>query len=176
MRQGFQPDWHSYIFNYGRPEVRSFLISNAVFWLDQYHADGLRVDAVASMLYRDYSRKPGQWVPNQYGGRENLEAIAFLRALNETVYREFPDTQTYAEESTAWPQVSRPLYVGGLGFGFKWDMGFMHDTLGYFSHDPIHRRYHHESLTFRAMYAVCGELCAGLLARRGGPGQGFAAR
>jgi 1,4-alpha-glucan branching enzyme len=153
MRRGFHPDWNSYIFNYGRLEVRSFLISNALFWLDYYHADGLRVDAVASMLYLDYSRKPGEWVPNQHGGRENLEAIAFLRALNETVYREYPDTQTYAEESTAWPQVSRPLYVGGLGFGFKWDMGFMHDTLGYFAKDPVYRKFHHDSLTFRALYA-----------------------
>jgi len=153
MRKGYHPDWNSYIFNYGRHEVRSFLLSNAVFWLDQYHADGLRVDAVASMLYLDYSRKEGEWIPNQYGGRENLEAISFLRELNTTVYREFPDAQTYAEESTAWPQVSRPIYVGGLGFGFKWDMGFMHDTLRYFSKDPVHRKYHHNDLTFRGMYA-----------------------
>jgi 1,4-alpha-glucan branching enzyme len=153
MRKGFHPDWNSYIFNYGRHEVQSFLISNALFWLDQYHADGLRVDAVASMLYLDYSRKQGEWIPNQFGGRENLEAIAFLRTFNETVYREFPEVQTYAEESTAWPQVSRPVYVGGLGFGFKWDMGFMHDTLDYFSQDPIYRKFHHASLTFRAMYA-----------------------
>ena len=153
MRQGFQPDWNSYVFNYGRHEVRSFLISNALFWLDKYHADGLRVDAVASMLYLDYSRKAGEWIPNQHGGRENLEAITFLRQLNERVYREFPDVQTYAEESTAWPQVSRPIYVGGLGFGFKWDMGFMHDTLDYFAKDPIHRKYHHSQLTFRAVYA-----------------------
>jgi 1,4-alpha-glucan branching enzyme len=153
MRKGFQPDWNSYIFNYGRPEVRSFLVSNAVFWLDQYHADGLRVDAVASMLYLDYSRKPGEWVPNKFGGRENLEAIEFLRQFNETVYREFPDAQTYAEESTAWPQVSKPIYVGGLGFGFKWDMGFMHDTLNFFSHDPIYRKYHYQELTFRGLYA-----------------------
>jgi len=153
MRQGFHPDWNSYIFNYGRHEVQSFLISNAVFWLDKYHADGLRVDAVASMLYLDYSRKEGEWIPNKYGGRENLEAISLLRTLNETVYREFPDVQTYAEESTSWPQVSRPIYVGGLGFGFKWDMGFMHDTLSYFSKDPIHRKHHHDELTFRAVYA-----------------------
>jgi 1,4-alpha-glucan branching enzyme len=153
LRQGFQPDWNSYIFNYGRHEVQSFLISNAVFWLDKYHADGLRVDAVASMLYLDYSRKSGEWIPNKFGGRENLEAIDFLRTFNQTVYREFPDVQTYAEESTAWPQVSKPIYVGGLGFGFKWDMGFMHDTLNYFSKDPIHRKYHHNELTFRAMYA-----------------------
>ena len=149
MRQGFQPDWNSFIFNSGRTEVRSFLISNALFWLDHYHADGLRVDVVASMLYLDYSRKPGEWIPNKYGGRENLDAIAFLRTFNETVYAEYPDVQTYAEESTSWPQVSRPLYVGGLGFGFKWDMGFMHDTLDYFSKDPIYRKYHHNELTFR---------------------------
>jgi len=153
MRKGYHPDWSSYIFNYGRHEVRSFLLSNAVFWLGQYHADGLRVDAVASMLYLDYSRKEGEWIPNQYGGRENLEAISFLREFNTTVYREFPDVQTYAEESTAWPLVSRPIYVGGLGFGFKWDMGFMHDTLTYFSKDSVHRKYHHNELTFRGMYA-----------------------
>ncbi len=153
VRLGYHPDWNSYIFNYGRHEVRSFLISNAIFWLDHYHADGLRVDAVASMLYLDYSRRDGEWIPNKYGGRENLEAIDFLRQLNQTVYGEYPDVQTYAEESTAWPQVSRPVYVGGLGFGFKWDMGFMHDTLQYFSTDPIHRKYHHDKLTFRAMYA-----------------------
>ena len=153
MRQGFHPDWNSYIFNYGRHEVQSFLISNAIFWLDKYHADGLRVDAVASMLYLDYSRKAGEWIPNKHGGNENLEAIAFLRTFNETVYREFPDVQTYAEESTSWPQVSRPIYVGGLGFGFKWDMGFMHDTLTYFRKDPVHRKHHHSDLTFRAVYA-----------------------
>jgi len=153
MKQGFHPDWNSYIFNYGRHEVRSFLLSNAVFWLDHYHADGLRVDAVASMLYLDYSRKEGEWVPNKYGGRENLEAIDFLRQFNETVYHEFPDVQTYAEESTSWPQVSRPAYVGGLGFGFKWDMGWMHDTLKYLSEDPVYRKYHHHQLSFRAMYA-----------------------
>jgi len=153
MRKGFHPHWNSYIFNYGRHEVRSFLLSNAIFWLDQYHADGLRVDAVASMLYLDYSRKPGEWIPNQYGGRENLEAIDFLRQFNETVSREFPDVQTYAEESTAWPQVTRPARVGGLGFDFKWDMGWMHDTLKYFGQDPIHRKYHHNRLTFRGIYA-----------------------
>jgi 1,4-alpha-glucan branching enzyme len=152
-RKGHHPDWDSFIFNYGRHEVRSFLLSNAVFWLDAYHADGLRVDAVASMLYLDYSRKAGEWIPNEFGGRENLEAIDFLRAFNETVYREYPDVHTIAEESTAWPMVSRPLYVGGLGFGFKWDMGWMHDTLEYMSHDPIHRRFHHNQLTFRQMYA-----------------------
>jgi 1,4-alpha-glucan branching enzyme len=152
-RKGFHPDWGSYIFNYGRNEVRSFLISSAVFWLEKYHADGLRVDAVASMLYLDYSRKAGEWIPNEHGGRENLEAIAFLRALNEEVYKSFPDAQTLAEESTAWPMVSRPLYIGGLGFGYKWDMGWMHDTLAYLQNDPIHRRYHHNKITFRSLYA-----------------------
>jgi 1,4-alpha-glucan branching enzyme len=152
-RKGHHPDWDSYIFNYGRHEVRSFLLSNAMFWLDAYHADGLRVDAVASMLYLDYSRKAGEWIPNEHGGRENLEAIAFLRRLNEDVYREYPDVQTFAEESTSWPMVSRPLYVGGLGFGLKWDMGWMHDRLRYFQRDPIHRKFHHNELTFRAMYA-----------------------
>jgi 1,4-alpha-glucan branching enzyme len=152
-RKGFHPDWKSYIFNYGRNEVRSFLLSSAHFWLDEYHADGLRVDAVASMLYLDYSRREGEWVPNQFGGRENLEAIAFLRQLNESVYAAHPDVQTIAEESTAWPMVSRPTYVGGLGFGLKWDMGWMHDTLLYLSRDPIHRRYHHHEITFRMLYA-----------------------
>jgi 1,4-alpha-glucan branching enzyme len=152
-RQGRHPDWGSEIFNYGRHEVRSFLLSSAISWLDRYHVDGLRVDAVASMLYLDYSRKPGEWIANVYGGRENLDAIAFLKRLNEEVYREYPDVQTYAEESTSWPLVSRPLYVGGLGFGFKWDMGWMHDTLHYLHHDPIHRKFHHNELTFRTMYA-----------------------
>jgi 1,4-alpha-glucan branching enzyme len=152
-RQGFHPDWNSYIFNYDRPEVRGFLLSSALYWLDLYHADGLRVDAVASMLYLDYSRKAGEWIPNKYGGRENLEAISFLRQLNQTVYQEYPDVQTYAEESTAWPMVSRPVYLGGLGFGMKWDMGWMHDILSYFSKDPIHRRFHHNVLTFRMIYA-----------------------
>ncbi len=152
-RQGFHPDWKSAIFNYGRPEVCSFLISNALFWLDRYHVDGLRVDAVASMLYLDYSRKQGEWIPNKYGGNENLEAIDFLRTFNETVYREFPDTMTIAEESTSWPGVSRPVYAGGLGFGQKWMMGWMHDTLGYFKNDPVHRSYHHGELTFSLAYA-----------------------
>ncbi|MEY4580332.1 MAG: 1,4-alpha-glucan branching protein GlgB [Pseudomonadota bacterium] len=152
-RLGFHPDWKSCIFNYGRNEVRSFLISSALFWLDRYHIDGLRVDGVASMLYRDYSRKAGEWIPNEFGGRENLEAVSLLRAMNGAAYQRFPDTQTIAEESTAWPQVSRPIYAGGLGFGMKWDMGFMHDTLGYLEHDPIHRKYHHNELTFRAIYA-----------------------
>jgi 1,4-alpha-glucan branching enzyme len=152
-RQGFHPDWNSYIFNYGRGEVRSFLGSSARFWLDRYHADALRVDAVASMLYRDYSRREGEWIPNVHGGRENLEAIAFLRQLNERLYDDFPDVQTIAEESTAWPMVSRPVYLGGLGFGFKWDMGWMHDTLDYFAKDPVHRKFHHNLLTFRTIYA-----------------------
>jgi 1,4-alpha-glucan branching enzyme len=152
-RQGFHPDWNTLVFNYDRHEIRSFLISSGCFWLDRYHADGLRVDAVASMLYLDYSRKPGEWVPNEHGGRENLGAIAFLRELNDEVYRSFPDVQTYAEESTAWPGVSRPTYLGGLGFGAKWDMGWMHDTLQYMEREPIHRRFHHDELTFRAVYA-----------------------
>jgi len=151
-RKGFHPDWKTHIFNYGRSEVRSFLLSSAMFWLDKYHADGLRVDAVASMLYLDYSRKHGEWLPNQYGGRENLEAIDFLRQFNQEAYGEHPEIQTFAEESTAWPMVSRPIYVGGLGFGFKWDMGWMHDTLEYFKQDPIHRKYHHNQLTFRMLY------------------------
>ena len=152
-REGFHPDWKSCIFNYGRHEVRSFLISSAHFWLDLYHADGIRVDAVASMLYRDYSREPGEWIPNKYGGRENLEALDFLRRLNESVYGAFPDIQTVAEESTAWPMVSRPTYLGGLGFGMKWDMGWMHDTLGYVGREAVHRAYHHNDLTFRMVYA-----------------------
>jgi 1,4-alpha-glucan branching enzyme len=152
-RQGFHPDWKTLIFNYGRDEVRSFLLSSAMFWLDKYHADGLRVDAVASMLYLDYSRKEGEWLPNKYGGRENLEAINFLRQFNEEAYKEYPAIQTFAEESTSWPMVSRPIYLGGLGFGFKWDMGWMHDTLQYFAHDPIHRKFHHNQLTFRMLYS-----------------------
>jgi 1,4-alpha-glucan branching enzyme len=152
-RQGIQRDWDTFVFNYGRHEVCSFLISSALFWLDKYHADALRVDAVASMLYLDYSRKEGEWIPNQYGGRENLEAIRFLRTFNEQVFRHYPDVQTIAEESTAWPMVSRPTYLGGLGFGLKWDMGWMHDTLVYMTQDPIFRRYHHDELTFRGIYA-----------------------
>jgi 1,4-alpha-glucan branching enzyme len=152
-RQGVHQDWGTFIFNFGRNEVVNFLISNALFWLDKYHIDGLRVDAVASMLYLDYSRKEGEWTPNRYGGRENIEAIQFLRRLNEEVYRRFPDVQTFAEESTAWPMVSRPTYVGGLGFGLKWDMGWMHDTLKYMALEPIHRKYHHNNLTFRMLYA-----------------------
>ncbi len=153
MRQGYHPDWNSYIFNYGRNEVREFLISSALFWLEKYHVDGLRVDAVASMLYLDYSRKEGGWIPNRFGGRENLDAISFLRKFNEAVYTEFPDVQTFAEESTAWPMVSRPTYVGGLGFGMKWNMGWMHDTLDYFSKDPIYRKHNHNQLTFSLWYA-----------------------
>jgi 1,4-alpha-glucan branching enzyme len=152
-RRGWHPDWGSAIFDYGRPEVRSFLLSSALFWLERYHADGLRVDAVASMLYLDYSRREGEWLPNEYGGRENLDAVRFLRRLNEEVYRHFPDVQTIAEESTAWPLVSRPTRVGGLGFGLKWDMGWMHDTLQYFQRDPVYRKYHHAQLTFRMLYA-----------------------
>ena len=152
-RKGLQQDWGSLIFNYGRHEVRSFLISNALFWLDKYHIDGLRMDAVASMLYLDYSRREGEWIPNEFGGRENLEAIAFLRRLNEEIYLRYPDVQTIAEESTSWPMVSRPVYVGGLGFGLKWDMGWMHDTLDYMSRDPVFRRYYHNALTFRMLYA-----------------------
>jgi len=152
-RQGFHPEWNSSIFNYGRNEVRAFLLSSALFWLDRYHVDGLRVDAVASMLYLDYGRKDGEWIANRHGGRENLDAIGFLRHLNEGVYRDHPDVQTIAEESTAWPMVSRPNYVGGLGFGMKWNMGWMHDTLDYFSHDPVHRRYHHGDVTFPIWYA-----------------------
>jgi 1,4-alpha-glucan branching enzyme len=153
VRQGYHPDWNSYIFNYGRPETQSFLVSSAHSWLARYHADAIRVDAVASMLYLDYSRKEGEWIANKYGGRENLEAIAFLRKLNEATYERFPDVQMIAEESTSWPMVSKPIYVGGLGFGFKWDMGWMHDTLDYMSKDPIHRRFHHNKVTFRMLYA-----------------------
>lgn len=152
-QQGFHPDWGSAIFNYGRHEVRSFLMSSAMFWLEKYHVDGLRVDAVASMLYLDYSRKQGEWIPNCYGGNENLEAIDFLRRFNAEVYSNYPDVQTYAEESTAWSQVSRPTSQGGLGFGLKWDMGWMHDTLKYLAREPIHRQYHHGELGFRMVYA-----------------------
>src|SRR5450631_921399 len=152
-RQGFHPDWKTFIFNYGRSEVCSFLLSSAMFWLDKYHIDGLRVDAVASMLYLDYSRQQGEWIPNKFGGRENLEAIDFLRRFNLEAYKEHPDIQTYAEESTSYPMVSRPTHLGGLGFGFKWDMGWMHDTLEYFQQDPIHRQYHHNKLTFRMIYS-----------------------
>jgi len=152
-KKRFHPEWNSYIFNHGRYEVRAFLISSALFWLENYHIDGLRVDAVASMLYLDYGRKDGEWLPNEYGGRENLDAIAFLQKLNQVVYENHPDIQTIAEESTAWPLVTRPTYVGGLGFGMKWNMGWMHDTLKYFSKDPIYRKYHHNQLTFSIWYA-----------------------
>ncbi len=152
-RLGVHKDWNTQIYNYGRTEVVNYLYANALYWLEQYHVDGLRVDAVASMLYLNYSREPGEWVPNRHGGNENLEAIEFLRRMNQVVYAEHPGAMTVAEESTAWPMVSRPVHLGGLGFGFKWNMGWMHDTLRYFSKDPIHRRYHHDSLTFAQLYA-----------------------
>ena len=152
-RAGFHPDWSSLIFNYGRNEVRSFLISSALYWLEEFHADGIRVDAVASMLYLDYSREEGEWIPNEFGGRENLEAIGFLRQLNAAAYRDRPDIQMVAEESTSWPRVTTPVDAGGLGFGLKWDMGWMHDILMYMSRDPVHRRWHHSDLTFRQLYA-----------------------
>jgi 1,4-alpha-glucan branching enzyme len=152
-RQGFHPEWSSSIFNYGRAEVRNFLISNALFWLERYHIDALRVDAVASLLYLDYGRLAGEWIPNRFGGHENLEAVEFVKQLNLAVYRDHPDTQTIAEESTAWPMVSRPTYLGGLGFGLKWNMGWMHDTLRYFQQDPLHRKFHHSRLTFSIWYA-----------------------
>src|SRR5438128_1158771 len=152
-KKGYHPDWKSYIFDFGKGEVRSFLASSALFWLDVYHADGLRVDAVASMIYLDYSRKKGEWIPNQYGGRENLEALSFIRDLNQAVYRAHPDVQMIAEESTAWPMVSRPVYLGGLGFGMKWNMGWMHDTLEYMTKDPVYRKHHHNQLTFSLWYA-----------------------
>lgn len=152
-RQGEQPDWNTFVFNYGRREVQSFLIGNALFWFDKYHVDGLRVDAVASMLYLDYGRRENQWIPNQYGGKENVDALNFLRQVNEQVYAAFPGAMMIAEESTAWPMVSRPVYLGGIGFGYKWNMGWMHDTLSYMSNDPIYRSYHHNKLTFSLMYA-----------------------
>jgi 1,4-alpha-glucan branching enzyme len=151
-RQGAHQDWGTLIFNYGRYEVRNFLLANALFWCERFHIDGLRVDAVASMLYLDYSRQPGQWVPNQFGGRENLEAVDFLKQFNHLVQTQYPGVITVAEESTAWPLVTRPPYLGGLGFTFKWNMGWMHDTLGYFGHDPIHRKYHQHDLTFAMIY------------------------
>ncbi|MBI5234313.1 MAG: 1,4-alpha-glucan branching protein GlgB [Deltaproteobacteria bacterium] len=153
MRKGFHPEWNSYIFNYGRYEVMAFLISSALFWLEKYHVDAIRVDAVASILYLDYSRKEGEWIPNKYDGRENLEAIEFLKRLNTAVYKEFPDVQTIAEESTSWPMVSRPIYLGGLGFGMKWNMGWMHDILDYLSRDPVYRKHYHNDLTFSIWYA-----------------------
>jgi 1,4-alpha-glucan branching enzyme len=152
-RLGEQPDWGTYVFNFGRTEVRNFLVANAIYWLEEFHVDGLRVDAVASMLYLDYSRKEGEWLPNKYGGRENLEAISFLQEVNATCYKRDPGITMIAEESTAWPGVSRPVYLGGLGFGFKWNMGWMHDTLAYLSQDPIYRQYHHNEITFSLIYA-----------------------
>ena len=152
-RRGEQPDWGTLVFNFGRPEVRNFLVANAFYWLEEFHIDGLRVDAVASMLYLDYSRKDGEWLPNEHGGRENLEAIAFLQEINATCYKRVPGVMMIAEESTAWPGVSRPTHLGGLGFGFKWNMGWMHDTLEYIKHDPIYRQYHHNEMTFSMVYA-----------------------
>ncbi|TAM86403.1 MAG: 1,4-alpha-glucan branching protein GlgB, partial [Jatrophihabitans sp.] len=152
-RRGEQPDWGTYVFDFGRREVRNFLVANALFWLERFHVDGLRVDAVASMLYLDYSRAEGQWVPNKYGGRENLDAVQFLQEMNATVYKRVPGIVTIAEESTSWPGVTRATHLGGLGFGFKWNMGWMHDTLAYVAHQPIHRQYHHNEMTFSMMYA-----------------------
>ena len=151
--RGEHPEWGTYIFDFGRREVRNFLVANALYWLEVFHIDGLRVDAVASMLYLDYSRKEGEWTPNVHGGRENLEAVSFLQEMNATCYKRPPGVVTIAEESTAWPGVTRPTHVGGLGFGFKWNMGWMHDSLGYMAHDPIHRQYHHHQMTFSMMYA-----------------------
>jgi 1,4-alpha-glucan branching enzyme len=151
--QGYHPDWHSRIFNYGRAEVRAFLLNSALFWLDRYHIDALRVDAVASMLYLDYARKPGEWIPNRFGGNENLEAIEFLKEFNIVIHREYPGVLTIAEESTAWPGVSRPTYAGGLGFSLKWNLGWMHDMLDYFGHEPVHRKYHQHHITFGLLYA-----------------------
>ena len=152
-RRGQHPDWGTLVFNLGRTEVRNFLLANALFWLREYHVDGLRVDAVASMLYLDYSRKAGEWIPNEFGGREDLDSVSFLKELNELVHSREPGAISAAEESTAWPGVSRPTYLGGLGFGLKWNLGWMHDTLAYFSHEPVHRRYHHNELTFSLVYA-----------------------
>jgi 1,4-alpha-glucan branching enzyme len=152
-RRGAHPDWGTLVFNYGRNEVRNFLVANALFWLREYHADGIRVDAVASMLYLDYSRQPGEWIPNAYGGNEDLDAVAFLKEVNEVIHGREPGIVSAAEESTAWPGVSRPTYLGGLGFGFKWNMGWMHDTLAYFQQDPVYRRWHHHELTFSLVYA-----------------------
>ena len=172
-RRGAHPDWGTLVFNYGRNEVRNFLLANALYWLREYHADGIRVDAVASMLYLDYSREEGQWVPNQFGGNEDLDAVAFLKEYNEVVHGREPGVISAAEESTAWPGVSRPTYLGGLGFGFKWNMGWMHDTLAYFEHEPIHRRWHHHELTFSLVYAFTRELHPAAVARRGRARQGL---
>jgi 1,4-alpha-glucan branching enzyme len=152
-REGFHPDWNTLIYNYGRREVGNYLIANALYWLREHHVDGLRVDAVASMLYRDYSRKEGEWIPNRHGGRENIEAVEFLRRMNAAVYGDDPSVMTIAEESTAWPGVSKPVHNGGLGFGYKWNMGWMHDTLAYMGQDPVHRKYHHHKMTFGLLYA-----------------------
>ena len=175
-QKGEHPDWSTLVFNYTRHEVQSFLLSSAIRWLEDFHFDGLRVDAVASMLYLDYSRQPHQWTPNQYGGNENLEAVAFLKRLNETTHATCPGTITVAEESTAWPKVSRPTYEGGLGFTFKWNMGWMHDTLSYFTKDPVHRRFHHRSADVRADVRVQREFRAAAVARRGRARQALAAR
>ena len=157
--RGEQPDWGTYVFDFGRSEVRNFLVANATYWLEEFHVDGLRVDAVASMLYLDYSRKPGEWTPNAYGGRENLEAVSFLQEANATAYRRSPGIITIAEESTAWPGVTRPTHLGGLGFGLKWNMGWMHDTLDYVSRAPVHRQHHHDEMTFSLMYAWSEQYC-----------------
>ena len=175
-RKGEHPDWGTLIFNYGRNEVRIFSIANALFWIEELHVDGLRVDAVASMLYLDYSRKEGEWIPNAFGGRENIEAIEFLKELSTIVGKECPGAITAAEESTSWPGVSRPVHTGGLGFDFKWNMGWMHDTLEYFTKNPVYRRFHHNQLTFSLWYAFLGELHPPDQSRRGRPREGFAHR
>ncbi len=158
-RRGEQPDWGTLVFDFGRTEVRNFLVANAIYWLEEYHIDGLRVDAVASMLYLDYSRNEGEWLPNQYGGRENLDAVAFLQEMNATVYKRVPGVLTIAEESTSWPGVTRPTYLGGLGFGMKWNMGWMNDSLEYISHEPVHRMWHHNEMTFSLVYAWSEHFC-----------------
>ena len=175
-RKGFHPDWKSAIFNYGRNEVRAFLISNAMFWLDVYHIDGLRMDAIASMLYLDYSRKQGEWIPNLFGGRENLEAVSLLQRVNQDAYQEFPDIQTIAEESTAWPMVSRPTYIGGLGFGMKWDMGWMHDTLEVLPAGPDSPQVSPQQADFSRPVRLHREFHAAAIARRSGARQRIADR
>ena len=172
-RQGEHQDWGTLIFNYGRPEVRSFLLSNALYWIEEFHVDALRVDAVASMLYLDYSRQAGAWVPNRFGGRENLEAIEFLQQLTRLIGAEHPDVPIIAEESTSWPGVTRPVHLGGLGFAYKWNMGWMHDMLDYCKQDPVYRKYHHDRITFSLMYAFSGELHPAVLARRSRARQGL---